>query len=382
MTSHWRMRPRTHWLQSLNNPLVVDEKTNKEFVMIRAHGYAVQEPGAPLAPWEFERREPGPNDVQIEIVYTGVCHTDLHQATNHWGGGFFPMVPGHEIVGLVSAVGEHVTKLRPGDFAGVGFLVDSDQQCLDCKEDHEQFCQAAVQTFNSWDPDAGQPTYGGYSDVIVVDEQFAVHIPDTADLAGTAPLLCAGITMYSPLRHWNVGPGDRVGVIGLGGLGHIGVKLAKALGADVSVITTSPAKSEDALRLGADHVLISRDADAMAAAADSFDLLLDTIPTRHDANPYLPLLKHDKTLVLVGALELLDPVDGNLLIFGRKNLSGTVIGGMAETQEMIDFCARHGIVSDIEVIAMQDINEAYRRLERNDVRYRFVIDMSTLREAA
>jgi alcohol dehydrogenase (NADP+) len=350
--------------------------------MVTAHGYAVQEPGAPLAPWEFQRREPGPNDVQIEIVYTGVCHTDLHQATDHWGGGIFPMVPGHEIVGLVSAVGEHVTKLRPGDFAGVGFLVDSDQQCLDCKEDHEQFCRAAVQTFNSWDPDAGQPTYGGYSDVIVVDEHFAVHIPDTADLAGTAPLLCAGITMYSPLRRWNVGPGDRVGVIGLGGLGHIGVKLAKALGADVAVITTSPAKREDALRLGADHVLVSRDADAMAAAANSFDLLLDTIPTRHDVNPYLPLLKHDKTLVLVGALELLDPVDGNLLIFGRKSLAGTVIGGMAETQEMIDFCAEHGIVSDIEIIAMQDINEAYRRLERNDVRYRFVIDMSTLREAA
>jgi alcohol dehydrogenase (NADP+) len=350
--------------------------------MITAHGYAAQEPGAPLAPWTFERREPGPTDVQIEIVYTGVCHTDLHQATNHWGGGFFPMVPGHEIVGLVSAVGEHVTKLRPGDFAGVGFLVDSDQQCLACKEDLEQFCQAAVQTFNSWDSDTGQPTYGGYSDVIVVDEHFVVHIPDTADLAGTAPLLCAGITMYSPLRHWNVGPGDRVGVIGLGGLGHIGVKLAKALGADVSVITTSPAKREDALRLGADHVLISRDADAMAAVANSFDLLLDTIPTRHDVNPYLPLLKHDKTMVLVGALELLDPVDGNLLIFGRKNLSGTVIGGMAETQEMIDFCARHGIVSDIELIAMQDINEAYRRLDRNDVKYRFVIDMSTLRQAA
>jgi alcohol dehydrogenase (NADP+) len=350
--------------------------------MIAAHGYAVQEPGAPLAPWEFQRREPGPDDVQIEILYTGICHTDLHQATDHWGGGIFPMVPGHEIVGRVTAVGEQVRKLKPGDLAGVGFLVDADQQCLDCKEDHEQFCQAAIQTFNSWDPDTGQPTYGGYSDVIVVDEHFAVQIPDTADLAGTAPLLCAGITMYSPLRRWNVGPGDRVGVIGLGGLGHIGVKLAKALGADVSVITTSPAKSEDALRLGADHVLISRDADAMAAAADSFDLLLDTIPSRHDVNPYLPLLKHDKTLVLVGALELLDPVDGNLLIFGRKSLAGTVIGGMAETQEMIDFCAEHGIVSDIEIIAMQDINEAYRRLERNDVRYRFVIDMSTLPEQA
>ena len=187
--------------------------------MITALGYAVQEPGAPLAPWEFQRREPGPNDVQIEILYTGICHTDLHQATNHWGGGIFPMVPGHEIVGRVTAVGEHVRTLKPGDFAGVGFLVDSDQQCLDCKEDHEQFCQAAVQTFNSWDPDTGEPTYGGYSDVIVVNEHFAVHVPDTADLAGTAPLLCAGITMYSPLRRWNVGPGDRVGVIGHGGLG-------------------------------------------------------------------------------------------------------------------------------------------------------------------
>jgi uncharacterized zinc-type alcohol dehydrogenase-like protein len=355
--------------------------------MITAHGYAIQEPGAPLTPWEFQRREPGPDDVQIEILYTGICHTDLHQATDHWSGGIFgwgdgifPMVPGHEIVGRVTAVGERVTKLKPGDFAGVGFMVDSDQQCLACKEDLEQFCQAGVYTFNSWDPDAGQPTYGGYSDVIVVHEHFAVHIPDTADLAGTAPLLCAGITMYSPLRYWDVGPGDRVGVIGLGGLGHIGVKIAKALGADVSVITTSPAKGEDASRLGADHVLISRDADAMAAAANSFDLLLDTIPSRHDVNPYLPLLKRDKTLVLVGALELLDPIDGTLLIFGRKSIAGTAIGGIAETQEMIDFCARHGIVSDIEIIAMQDINEAYRRLERNDVRYRFVIDMSTLRE--
>jgi alcohol dehydrogenase (NADP+) len=350
--------------------------------MITAHGYAVQEPGAPLAPWEFQRREPRPDDVQIEILYTGICHTDLHQATDDWGGGIFPMVPGHEIVGRVTAVGEHVTKLKPGDFAGVGCMVESDQQCPVCKEDLEQFCQAGVLTYNSWDSNAGQPTYGGYSDVIVVDEHFVVHIPDTADLAGTAPLLCAGITMYSPLRHWNVRPGDRLGVIGLGGLGHMGVKLAKALGADVSVITTSPAKSADALRLGADHVLISRDPDAMVAAANSFDLLLDTIPTRHDVNPYLPLLKHDKTLVLVGALELLDPVDGNLLIWGRKSLAGTVIGGMAETQEMIDFCAQHGIVSDIEIIAMQDINEAYRRLVHNDVRYRFVIDMSTLREQA
>jgi uncharacterized zinc-type alcohol dehydrogenase-like protein len=347
--------------------------------MIAAHGYAVQELGAPLAPWEFERREPGPDDVQIEILYTGICHTDLHMAADDWGGGIFPMVPGHEIVGRVTAVGKRVTKLKPGDFAGVGCMVNSDRQCLACKEDLEQFCQAGVLTYGSPDPGTDQPTYGGYSDVIVVDEHFAVHIPDTADLAGTAPLLCAGITMYSPLRHWNVRPGDRVGVIGLGGLGHMGVKIAKALGADVSVITTSPAKRDDALRLGADHVLISRDADAMVAAANSFDLLLDTIPTRHHVNPYLPLLKHDRTLVLVGALELLDPVDGGLLIWQRKNIAGTIIGGMAETQEMIDFCAQHGIVSDIEIIAMQDINEAYRRLARNDVRYRFVIDMSTLR---
>ena len=348
--------------------------------MITARGYAVPEPGAPLAPWEFQRREPGPDDVQIEILYTGICHTDLHQATGHWPGGIFPMVPGHEIVGRVTAVGEHVTKLKPGDFAGVGFLVDSDKQCLACKEDLEQFCRAAVHTVNYPGPGTGQPTYGGYSDVIVVDEHFAVHIPDSVDLAGTAPLLCAGITMYSALRRWNVEPGDRVGVIGLGGLGHIGVKFAKALDADVSVITTSPVKAEDAVRLGADQVLISRDADAMAAAANTFDLLLDTIPTRHDVNPYLPLLKHDKTLVLVGALELLDPVDGSQLIFGRKGIAGTPIGGMAEIQEMIDFCAEHSIVSDIEVIAMQDINEAYRRLARNDVRYRFVIDISTLRE--
>jgi alcohol dehydrogenase (NADP+) len=346
--------------------------------MIKANGYAVQEPGEPLAPWEFERREPGPDDVQIEILYTGVCHTDLHMAADDWGGGIFPMVPGHEIVGRVTAVGKHVTKFKPGDSAGVGCMVDSDRQCLACKEDLEQFCRAGVLTYGSPDPGTGQSTYGGYSDVIVVDEHFAVRIPGIADLAGTAPLLCAGITMYSPLRHWNVRPGDRVGVIGLGGLGHIGVKIAKALDADVSVITTSPAKRDDALRLGADHVLISRDAAAMAAAANSFDLLLDTIPTRHDVNPYLPLLQHDRTLVLVGALELVDPIDGGLLIWQRKSVSGTVIGGMAEMQEMIDFCAEHGIVSDIEIIAVQDINEAYRRLARNDVRYRFVIDMSTL----
>jgi uncharacterized zinc-type alcohol dehydrogenase-like protein len=348
--------------------------------MIKAYGYAVQEPGEPLAPWEFERREPGPDDVRIEILYTGVCHTDLHMAADNWGGGIFPMMPGHEIVGRVTEVGERVTKFKPGDFAGVGCMVDSDRQCLACKEDLEQYCRAKVLTYGSPDPGTGQPTYGGYSDVIVVDEHFAVHIPETADLAGTAPLLCAGITMYSPLRHWNVRPGDRVGVIGLGGLGHVGVKIAKALAAEVSVITTSPAKRDDALRLGADHVLISRDADAMAAAASSFDLLLDTIPTRHDVNPYLSLLKHDRTLVLIGALELIDPVDGGLLTWQRKNIAGTVFGGMAETQEMIDFCAEHGIVSDIEIVAVQDINEAYRRLARNDVRYRFVIDMSTLGE--
>ncbi len=276
--------------------------------MIQVKGYAALEAHAPLAPFAFERREPGPHDVQIEILYAGICHSDLHQAHADWGAKIFPMVPGHEIVGRVVAVGAHVTKLKVGDYAGVGCMVDSCRQCAACHDDLEQYCeQGATLTYNDIERDGTTPTYGGYSDQIVVEERFVVHIPDTLDLQGAAPLLCAGITSWSPLRHWAVGAGQKVGVIGLGGLGHMGVKFAKALGAHVVMITTSPEKGKDAERLGADEVLISTDADAMAAQADSFDFLLNTVPVAHDVNPYLLLLKRDRTMCLVGALEELTP---------------------------------------------------------------------------
>lgn len=349
--------------------------------MIQVKGYAALEANAPLAPFAFERRAPGPHDVQIEILYAGICHSDLHQAHADWGAKIFPMVPGHEIVGRVVAVGAHVTKLKVGDYAGVGCMVDSCRQCAACHDDLEQYCeQGATLTYNDIERDGTTPTYGGYSDQIVVEERFVVHIPDTLDLQGAAPLLCAGITSWSPLRHWAVGAGQKVGVIGLGGLGHMGVKFAKALGAHVVMITTSPEKGKDAERLGADEVLISTDADAMAAQANSFDFLLNTVPVAHDVNPYLLLLKRDRTMCLVGALEELTPAPNGInVIHGRKSLAGSAIGGMAETQEMIDFCAEHGIVSDVEVVAIQDVNEAWDRLAKNNVKYRFVIDMATLR---
>ena len=352
--------------------------------MIQVRGYAALEANAPLTPYSFERREPGPHDVQIEILYAGICHSDLHQAHAHWGAKIFPMVPGHEIIGRVVAVGDHVSKVEVGDYAGVGCMVDSCRVCSACKDDLEQYCEeGATWTYNAIARDGVTPTYGGYSDQIVVEERFVVHVPETLDLKGAAPLLCAGITTWSPLRHWKVGPGDKVGVIGLGGLGHMGVKFAKALGAYVVMITTSPDKGKDATRLGADEVLISRDADAMAAASGSFDFLLNTIPVGHDVNPYLALLKRDRTMCIVGALEELTPsVDGTNVIFGRKSLSGSAIGGMAETQEMIDFCAAHGVVSDVEIVPIQQANEAWDRLARNDVKYRFVIDMASLRADA
>ncbi len=351
--------------------------------MIKTHGYAVLEANAPLTPFTFDRREPGPHDVQIEILYSGVCHSDLHQAHAHWGAKLFPMVPGHEIIGRVVAVGEHVRKVKVGDYAGVGCMVDSCRVCSACEEDLEQYCeQGNTQTYNDVERDGKTPTYGGYSEQIVVEERFVVHVPANLNLEGAAPLLCAGITTYSPLRHWKVGPGDKVGVIGLGGLGHMGVKLAKAFGAHVVMITTSPEKGKDATRLGADEVLVSRDADAMAKHAASFDFLLNTIPVGHDVNPYLALLKRDRTMCIVGALEpLVPPVDGIYVINGRKNISGSGIGGMAETQEMIDFCAEHGIVSDVEIVPIQQINEAWDRLSRNDVKYRFVIDIASLKSA-
>jgi uncharacterized zinc-type alcohol dehydrogenase-like protein len=351
--------------------------------MFHAHGYAAHDAHSPLVPFTFERRAPGVNDVVIEILYTGVCHSDLHQARDHWGGSLYPMVPGHEIVGRVTQVGDGVRKFKAGDLAGVGCLVDSCRHCAACGEDLEPYCENGVTvTYNGRERDSGQPTFGGYSDIIVVDEHFVVKVAPTLDLKAVAPLLCAGITTYSPLRHWKVGPGQKVGVIGLGGLGHMGVKFAKALGATVVMITTSPDKGKDAARLGADAVLLSTDAEAMTAHGNSFDFLLNTIPVSHDINPYLALLRRDSTMAMVGVLTELDPPPtGISLILGRKSVAGSAIGGLKETQEMMDFCAEHGIVSDVEMIAIQDINRAYERLLRNDVKYRFVIDMATLKNA-
>lgn len=352
--------------------------------MIDVRGYAARDPRSPLTPFNFQRRETGPHDVRIEILYSGICHSDVHQVRDDWGGSLYPMVPGHEIVGRVVQVGEHVKKFAVGDFAGVGCMVDSCRVCSACEDDQEQYCEhgGPTVTYNGRERNSDQLTFGGYSTEIVVEERFVVKVSPSLDLKAVAPLLCAGITTYSPLRHWKVGPGQKVGVIGLGGLGHMGVKFAKALGARVVMITTSPEKGKDAQRLGADEVLLSRDPEAMAAARGSFDFLLNTIPVEHDANPYIDLLKRDSTMAMVGVLNHIAPVSGAALIMGRKSLTGSAIGGMAETQEMMDFCAEHGIVSDIELVPMQQVNEAYERLLANDVKYRFVIDIATLRESA
>jgi uncharacterized zinc-type alcohol dehydrogenase-like protein len=350
--------------------------------MPNVRAYAAHDPSSPLVPFAFERRTPGPHDIQIEILYCGICHTDIHQVRNDWGNAMYPMVPGHEIVGRVVDVGDRVRKLKIGDFAGVGCMVDSCRNCSACREDLEQYCElVATLTYNDKERGTDQLTFGGYSERIVVDERFVVNIPPGLELSGAAPLLCAGITTYSPLRYWKVGAGQKVGVIGLGGLGHMGVKFAKAMGAHVVMITTSPEKAKDAARLGASEVLLSRDIDAMNSQAASFDFLLNTIPVPHDLNPYLALLKRDRTMALVGVLTALDPpVLGMSLIMGRKSVSGSGIGGMKETQEMIDFCAEHGIVSDVEVIPIQSVNDAYERLLKNDVKYRFVIDMASLKQ--
>jgi len=349
--------------------------------MSLAHAYAVQSNTAPLQPFTFERRAVGPDDVRIEILYSGICHSDLHQARDDWGGANYPMVPGHEIIGRVTEVGAQVTRFKVGDHAGVGCMVDSCRHCDACTHDLEQYCaEGATFTYNGTDRHTGEATQGGYSNHIVVEQRFVVKVSDTLDLKAAAPLLCAGITTYSPLRHFKVGAGQKVGVIGLGGLGHMGVKFAKALGAQVVMITTTPEKGADAKRLGADDVLVSRDAAQMQAHAGSFDFLLNTIPVGHDTNPYMQLLKRDATMCLVGVLTELDPpLTGVSVIFGRKHLTGSAIGGMAETQEMMDFCAEHNIVSDVEVIDIKDVNQAWERMAKNDVRYRFVIDMSTLK---
>ena len=347
---------------------------------IPSRGYAATSAKTPLAAFAFERRSPGPKDVHIEILFCGVCHSDLHQVRDEWGGSTFPMVPGHEIIGRVKQVGARVTKFKVGDMAGVGCMVDSCRTCPDCRVGLEQFCQGTLTfTYNSPDPILGGSTYGGYSDQIVVDQDFVLQVSPKLDPAAAAPLLCAGITTYSPLRHWKVGPGQRVGIVGLGGLGHMGVKLAKAMGAGVSLFTTSPGKTEDAMRLGADEVILSKNPDEFKKHANRFDFILDTVAAPHNLDAYLSLLKRDSTLCLVGVPDKPHPSPSAFTLIGkRRQLAGSLIGGIRETQEMLDFCAERGIASDIEVIQMSQINQAYERMLKSDVKYRFVIDLATL----
>ena len=348
--------------------------------MYNAKAYSALTQTSSLAPFAFQRRDPGAHDVQIQILYCGICHTDVHIARNEWHGTTYPCVPGHEIVGRVVKIGAHVKKFKEGDLAGVGCMVDSCRTCENCKEDLEQFCTSgATFSYNSPDKHTGGITYGGYSDSVVVDEAFVLSVPKNLDLSATAPLLCAGITTYSPLRHYKVGPGQKVGIVGLGGLGHMGVKLAKAFGAHVVVFTTSPNKTQDALRLGAHEVVNSRNAEEMKKHLNSFHFLLDTVAVQHDINAYLLLLKRDGTLAQVGVPAEPLSVQVGRLIFGRRNFSGSLIGGIKETQEMLDFCGQHNITSDIEIIPIQKVNEAYDRLVKSDVRYRFVIDMASLK---
>ncbi|WP_462381817.1 NAD(P)-dependent alcohol dehydrogenase [Pseudomonas sp. Marseille-QA0892] len=346
-------------------------------------GYAAQDAHSPLAPYRFERREIGPEDVQIDILYCGVCHSDLHTARNEWKNTLYPSVPGHEIVGKVTAVGSNVSAFKVGDVAGVGCMVDSCQQCASCGEGLEQYCENGFTGTYNGPVFGGENTFGGYSDNIIVDQKFVLHIRHTENLAAVAPLLCAGITTYSPLRQWNVQPGHKVGVVGLGGLGHMAVKIAAAMGAHVVLFTTSPNKRDDALRLGAAEVVVSKNEDEMNAHANSFDFILNTVAAPHSLDALLGLLKRDGTMTLVGAPESPHPSPEVFsLIFKRRRLAGSLIGGIAETQEMLDFCAEHGIVSDIEEISMDYINDAYERMLRSDVKYRFVIDMKTLKADA
>ena len=335
---------------------------------------------ADLELMEIDRREVGANDVKIDILYCGICHSDIHQVRNDWKNSKYPVVPGHEIIGRVVELGSEVTKYKQGDLVGVGCMVDSCKNCDSCHQDLEQFCiNGATFTYNSPDKHLGGHTFGGYSTGVTVNQDFVLKIPENIDARGAAPLLCAGITTFSPLNHWNVKKGDKVGIVGLGGLGHMGVKFANAMGAHVVMITTSPNKAEDAKRLGAHEVLISKDQEQMSAHANSFDFILNTVPVGHDINPYVNLLKIDATMVLVGAVEPLGSVNGGGLIMGRKRVAGSLIGGIKETQEMLDFCGEHNITSDVEMVNMQDVNKAFERVVAADVKYRFVIDMESLK---
>jgi uncharacterized zinc-type alcohol dehydrogenase-like protein len=351
---------------------------------MQAHAYAAQSAATPLAPFNFDRRDPTPHDVVIDILYCGVCHSDLHTARGEWAGVQFPSVPGHEIIGRVTAAGAQVSKFKEGDLVGVGCMVDSCQHCDPCKQGLEQYCEVGMTgTYNGPEQGTGANTFGGYSDKVVVREEFVLRLPEGLDPAAAAPLLCAGITTYSPLRHWNAGPGKKVGVVGLGGLGHMAVKLAHAMGAEVTLFTTSAGKEADARRLGADHVVLSKDADAMTAQARTFDLIINTVAVPMDLDPYIAALALDGTMVLVGAPS--EPHKSPSifpLLIPRRTIAGSCIGGIPETQEMLDFCAAHGIVSDVEMIPIQDIENAYARMLKSDVKYRFVIDMQSLKDEA
>ena len=351
--------------------------------MFTCTGYAAGSSSTPLSPFTFERRDPRPNDVQIDILFCGVCHSDLHTVRDEWGGTMFPCVPGHEIVGRVAKVGSAVTTFKVGDLAGVGCMVDSCRSCPNCRDGLEQYCDNGFTgTYSSPDKVSGGATQGGYSKAIVVDQAFVLRIPENLDLKAVAPLLCAGITTYSPMLHWKVSKGQKVGVVGLGGLGHMAVKIAHALGAEVYLFTTSPNKVEDAKRLGATDVILSKDKAAVAAHANSFDFIIDTVSAPHDVNQYLAALKRDGAMVQVGAPPKPLEVAAFNVIFKRRQFAGSLIGGIAETQEMLDFCAKHGITSDIEVIDIKDIEASYERMLKSDVKYRFVIDMATLPAAA
>lgn len=346
--------------------------------MSQASAYAAQSATTPLGPFSFERREPGPSDVVIDIKFCGICHSDLHQARDQWGGSIFPMVPGHEIAGVVRSIGSAVTHFKVGDHVGVGCFVDSCRQCIECTDGDDNYCQKGVTlTYNGRDKQ-GEPTYGGYSDHIVVDESYVLTIPENLPLDAASPLLCAGITLYSPLKHWGAGPGKRVAIVGLGGLGHMGVKLAHAMGAHVTVLSQSMKKADDAKKLGADEFYSMNDAETVGKLSNSFDLIISTVGVAMDFTPYLAMLKKDSTMVLVGAPEGNSQLNSFGLIINRKSIAGSMIGSIEETQEMLDFCGRHNIVSDIEVIKADYINDAYERMLNSDVRYRFVIDLGTV----